>query len=188
MNLSDDYFLDIDDEMLEYLETRNEKMIDEIIQANNKNTQIAQFLFNLLTTGATGCFLLSFNNERLSSLPTIILLIISLCWALVSIYLLIYAIKPNDRPAKNNRSANLYHKMYKEDFPNYCDYFKRFNLTDKLAILRRYELISQEKLISELLNLNIKKHKVIQNALCATITPILLLSFILLLIFLLGLI
>ncbi|MDG6266549.1 hypothetical protein Q7306_11385 [Glaesserella parasuis] len=62
MNLPDDYFLDVDDEMLEYLEKQALQSYDDVKKSNENNREKAYRLLNYLLLGIGSISLLLINS------------------------------------------------------------------------------------------------------------------------------
>lgn len=142
--LPDDYFLDVDDDMLEYLEKQAKQSITEVQKSNEQNREKAYRLLNYLIAGIGGVILILLNHIR-DIHPFLILGSIALIagWSISSVMLLHYVIMSKKRPLTTNIPQNLYN-----------DTFKFSKDRNKLGILRRYELHNTNSYLTQLLKIN----------------------------------
>lgn len=144
MNLPDDYFLDTDDEMLEYLENQAKQSIAEIQKSNEQNREKAYRLLNYLVAGIGGVTLVLLNHiEKLHFFFILGSIICIAGWSISAVILLHYVILSKKRPLTTNMPQNLYNDSFKSSQEN-----------NKLGILRRYELHNTNQYIVYLIRLN----------------------------------
>ncbi|STO73016.1 Uncharacterised protein [Avibacterium paragallinarum] len=144
MSLPDDYFLDTDDEMLEYLEDQAKQSIAEIQKSNEQNREKAYRLLNYLIAGIGAVTLILLNHIEKLHIYFILASIICIAgWSISAVMLLHYIILSKKRPLTTNMPQNLYN-----------DTFKSSQDKNKLGILRRYELHNANQYIIQLLHLN----------------------------------
>ncbi|OBW97454.1 hypothetical protein [Gallibacterium anatis] len=142
--LPDDYFLDTDDEMLEYLEKQAKQSIVEVQRSNEQNREKAYRLLNYLIAGIGGVILILLNHIG-DIHPFLILgcIVLIAGWSISSVMLLRYVILSKKRPLTTNIPQNLYN-----------DTFKSSKDSNKLGILRRYELHNTNSYLIQLLKIN----------------------------------
>ena len=172
VEVNNDYFLDLDDKMLEYIEKESHFAIDELVTANNSNKRMAQYLFNLLLTGVGATFLLAINNISLSINSKIALSLLMVLWGGIACYLWWYTIKPSQRVGLWHTPIDLYTSLYKSEFTEYTDYFESKipkNKPSKLDVMRRYALVSNCKLHNNLTKRNTCKAKHLSYSMVATV-------------------
>lgn len=85
-NLPDDYFLDADDDLVNFLEKQGEDCIREIHQSNALNKENGQKLLSILIAGVGSSFLLLTQRSSLDYLTAGISVFL-VYWALCAVYL-----------------------------------------------------------------------------------------------------
>ncbi|TCK01925.1 hypothetical protein EV694_0566 [Volucribacter psittacicida] len=162
-NLPDDYFLDTDDEMLAYLESQAKQSIEEIQKSNEQNREKAYRLLNYLIAGIGGLILILLNHiQNIHILLILASIALMTGWAISSIMLLFYVILSKKRPLTTNMPQNLYNET-----------FKLSKESNKLTILRKYQLHNSNNYIAQLLKINSEYRRYTDNAIIiAFSTPV----------------
>ncbi|MBR0574176.1 MULTISPECIES: hypothetical protein [Pasteurellaceae] len=160
MNIPDDYFLDTDDGMLEYLEKQGKDSLKGIQQSNEKNKERAYKLLNYLILGIGGIALLLINKGK-EIHPIILVNAILLMggWTISALILTQHIILSKKRPIVANMPQNLYNGSFKESDDK-----------NKLDILRRYELHNINQSIKCLLDINATYRKFTDTAIIMAIS------------------
>ena len=144
MNLPDDYFLDTDDEMLEYLENQAKQSIAEVQTSNEQNREKAYRLLNYLLLGIGSISLLLINSiDKIHPVIIVNAIFLMAGWTLSAFILTHYVLLSKVRQMGTNIPQNLYNES-----------FKNSQEKNKLSILRRYELHNTNQAILYLLNAN----------------------------------
>ncbi len=165
MNLPDDYFLDADDEMLEYLEKQALQSYDDVKKSNENNREKAYRLLNYLLLGIGSITLLLINSiDKIHPIIIVNAILLMAGWTISAFMLTHYVLLSKIRQMGTNIPQNLYN----ESFKNSQD-------KNKLGILRRYELHNINQAILALLNTNAIYRKYTDRAIMTAISlPILL--------------
>lgn len=154
MSIPDDYFLDTDDEMLEYLENQSKESIKEIQKSNESNREKAYRLLNYLIGGIGALTLLLFNNlDKMSGYLIIGSITLITGWGISAFILSHHVILSQKRPLITNTPQNLYNETFKESADK-----------QKLGILKRYELHNTNQNIIDLIALNDKYRRYTDKA------------------------
>lgn len=159
--IEDDYFLDVDDKMLEYLELESAKCVDSIEQSISINKENSYKLLSLLIVGVGASFLLITQSDKVDFF-TLLLLIFCTGWTICLVLLAVFCLKPKKKPILGNSPLGLYSEHYKklEDY-------------NKLSILRRYNLSTTEDVINDLTDENNRIARRLSGVIIlAVITPI----------------
>lgn len=140
--LPDDYFLDADDDLVDFLERQGEDCIREIHQSNTLNKENAQKLLSILIAGVGSSFLLLTQRSTLDYLTTGMSVFL-VYWALCAAYLVRNVLSVRLRAIASSTPYALYHDDYKgfgeADYANFES--KGFSgKRSTLNILRRYRL------------------------------------------------
>ncbi len=174
--LPSDYFLDVDDDLLAFLEKQGEECAKEIYKSNTVNIENAYKLLNILIVGIGSAFLL-LTQKPIFAYLTMGLATFLVCWVLCAGYLVLFCLRPNIRGAVFTSPNRLYTQPYKAicdtDYKNLE--IKGFKAQRKpLTLIRRYRLIDLCATADELIDINIKIRKHLNRVRIATIlTPIL---------------
>jgi len=134
--IKDDYFLDVDDKMLEYLELESSKCVESINQSIFSNKENSYKLLSLLIVGVGASFLLITQSNKVDFF-TMLLLIFCTGWTICLVLLAVFCLKPKKKPILGNSPLDLY-----------SEYYKTLEDCNKLSILRRYKLSTTEDIIN----------------------------------------
>lgn len=156
--LPKDYFLDIDDEMLEYLEKNAEGCIQEMNDSNNKNKENGYKLLNLLMVGIGSSFLL-LTKEREINYFSVCLFVFMMLWIFSAGYLVLCVLKVHKRGTIKTSPDFLYtpeFKALKDDGGFYKDLQENgFHSCEKLIdVIRRRRLMDLCENIDKLESIN----------------------------------
>lgn len=141
-NLPDDYFLDADDDLVNFLEKQGEDCIREIQHSNALNKENGQKLLSILIAGIGSSFLLLTQRTTLDYL-TAGMSVFLVYWALCAAYLVRTVLIVRTRALASSTPYALYHDDYKGfDEIDYAGFeSKGFSAQrSTLNILRRYRL------------------------------------------------
>lgn len=141
-NLPDDYFLDTEDELVEFLETQGEACIKEIYQSNTVNKENGYKLLSILIVGIGSSFLLLTQRPNLDFLSAGLVFFIT-WWSLCAIYLVTRVVKVHMHGLIHASPDLLYTESYKYINQESFDYLKSKGLKGKcnrLSVMRRYRL------------------------------------------------
>ncbi|AUU01870.1 hypothetical protein Q4Q94_04845 [Morganella morganii] len=141
-NLPDDYFLDADDKLVDFLEKHGEDCIREIHHSNTINKENGQKLLSILIAGVGSSFLLLTQRPTLDYL-TAGMLALSVYWTLCAIYLVLRVLIVRSRALASSTPYALYHDDYKGFGEEDYVVFESRGFSSKrstLNILRRYRL------------------------------------------------
>ncbi|MCT8234775.1 hypothetical protein [Proteus mirabilis] len=140
--LPDDYFLDTDDDLVDFLEKQGEDCIREIHQSNTLNKENGQKLLSILIAGVGSTFLLLTQRSTLDYL-TAGMLVFLVYWALCAVYLVRCVIVVRARALASSTPYALCHKGYKGFSDKDYEQFESKGFSAErstLSILRRYRL------------------------------------------------
>lgn len=112
MSLPDDYFLDVDDETLDYLERQGEDCLKEIKQSNDLNKENGFKLLNMLLLGIGSSFLLLTQHTQLNFL-SIGLAAFTALWTACAIYIVVGVLAVRVRGTISSPPDLLYTQDYK---------------------------------------------------------------------------
>lgn len=173
-NLPDDYFLDADDDLVDFLEKQGEECIREIHQSNAVNKENGYKLLSILIVGIGSSFLLLTQKEHPDFLNAGVA-VFTLYWTLCAVYLVLRVLSVQMRGIGSSSPEILYTETYKtigsDDFYNFQE--KGFaGEKSKLAVMRRYRLKNLCVTAAELQEANIQIRTRLTRARLATIlTP-----------------
>jgi len=172
---SDDHFLDIDDDMLNFLEKHGEETVREIHLSNLANKESGQKLLSLLIVGIGSSFLLLTQN-RPEKFLTAGLGVFTLYWSLCAAYLIVRVLNVRQRALATSPPGALYHAGYKnfnqDDYERFREKGFKAEPTE-LNIMRRYRLFELEEIARDYLRENLRVGLALERARIATIlTPI----------------
>lgn len=167
-----DYFIDLDDEMLQFIEEQSEKSMKETITANNYIQNKADGLFKLLLMGVGSTFLLIMNNANLRVDARIGLSVLVFLWTAIACYLWWSTMKPSQRIGFWHTPRQLYSSFYKNEFEEYSVELSQIGLKNysRLDVLRRGSLPGQELMHTLLLERNTKRAKHLNLAMIASVS------------------
>lgn len=163
--LPDDYFLDVKDDMLDYLELESKNAIIELSEYNNDNRKRAYTLLNYLLFGIGGSILLALSNyQNFHYVINILIIFLNAGWIISALNLIHRVLLSSDFPMRNTRPEKLYNQSFKEaDDPN------------KLGVLRRYQLWNYNETVKDLKRINEKYGRSIDISITiAILTPVIL--------------
>ncbi|HGH3372334.1 TPA: hypothetical protein ACJIK4_001820 [Kluyvera cryocrescens] len=174
--LPEEYFLDVDDEMLNFLEKQGEDCIREIHQSNNTNKESGQKLLGILIVGIGSAFLLLTQNKYPSFLSFGIG-VFTLYWSLCAMYLILTVLSVKNRKLVSSIPCLLYEDNYKNISDDDYAHFKAHGYSgdkNKLHVMRRYRLGELCVIADEMLAVNAKTSKQLNWVRIGTIlTPVL---------------
>lgn len=171
---SGDHFLDVDDDMLNFLEKQGEETIKEIHLSNLANKESGQKLLSLLIVGIGSSFLLLTQN-RPEKFLTAGLAVFTLYWSLCAAYLIVRVLNVRQRALATSSPCTLYHAGYKNfnqvDYDHFSE--KGFKAErSELSIMRRYRLFELEEIAHDYLRENLRVGLALERVRIATIlTP-----------------
>lgn len=174
-NSPDDHYLDIDDDMLNFLEKQGEDCIREINQSNQLNKENGQKLLSILIVGVGSSFLLLTQNKYPNFLGAGVA-VFTIYWALCAIYLVLRVLSVRQRALASSTPYGLYHEGYKgfeeSDYNNFK--LKGFSgAPSTLNILRRYRLVDLNEIAELSKKENARIGKELERVRIATIlTPV----------------
>ena len=159
-DISNDYFLDIDDDLLAFLEKQADKAIEDITQSNEKNRERAYRLLNLLLVGVGSSIMLVLTHiNAITLLLAIAVLLLGTGWV-IALYFIVDTLTTKCKPVQGNSPEAYYTEEYRQ--------FQG----DKLGTMRRVELLNRKADIEALLKLNTYLNRQIDRAIrIAAITP-----------------
>ncbi|WP_370552992.1 hypothetical protein [Edwardsiella tarda] len=146
--LPDDYFLDAEDDLVDFLEKQGEDCIREINQSNALNKENGQKLLSILIAGVGSSFLLLTQRSAFDYLTAGILIFL-FYWSLCSFYLVRRVLIVSPRALASSTPYALYHNDYKGFSERDYVGFELKGFTSKrstLNILRRYRLADLTKM------------------------------------------
>lgn len=173
-NLPDDYFLDADDDLVEFLESQGEACIKDIYQSNTVNKENGYKLLSILIVGIGSSFLLLTQRPNLDFLSAGLAVFIGY-WSLCAVYLVTRVLTVNVRGLVYASPDQLYKSNYKNINQEHFDYFKSKGFSgecNRLSVMRRYRLHALCLTANELISDNEKIRTRLTRARMATIiTP-----------------
>jgi len=173
-NLPDDYFLDADDDLVEFLESQGEACIKDIYQSNMVNKENGYKLLSILIVGIGSSFLLLTQRPNIDFLSAGLAVFI-LYWSLCAIYLVTQVLTVHMRGLVYASPDQLYTQNYKAINQEHFDYFKSKGFSsecNRLSVMKRYRLHALCLTANELSSDNEKIRKRLTWARMATIiTP-----------------
>ncbi|WP_080206321.1 hypothetical protein [Salmonella enterica] len=141
-NLSDDYFLDADDDLVDFLEKQGEDCIREIHQSSALNKENGQKLLTILIAGVGSSFLLLTQRTGFDYL-TAGMSVFLVYWAMCAAYLVRRVLVVSSRALASSTPYVLYHEGYKGFTEGDYSGFESKGFSAKhftLNVLRRYRL------------------------------------------------
>ncbi|MBH3044778.1 hypothetical protein FHU12_5325 [Serratia marcescens] len=141
-NLPNDYFLDADDELVDFLEAQGEACIKDIYQSNAVNKENGYKLLSILIVGIGSSFLLLTQRPNIDFLSAGLAVFI-LYWSLCAIYLVTQVLTVHMRGLVYASPEQLYTEKYKAINQQHFDYFKSNGFSgecNRLSVMRRYRL------------------------------------------------
>ncbi|EHQ9678001.1 hypothetical protein KS553_001324 [Escherichia coli] len=170
-DLPDDYFLDADDDLVDFLEKQGEDCIGEIYRSNSVNKENGYKLLSILIVGIGSSFLLLTQKTQIDFLSAGIA-VFTVYWSVCAIYLVINVLTVHTYGLVSTSPADLYTEAYKgiceSDFENLkARGFVGKN--DRLSVMRRYRLKTLCVTADELLQVNETIRTRLKKARIATI-------------------
>lgn len=168
------YFLDADDELVDFLEAQGEACIKDIYQSNTANKENGYKLLSILIVGIGSSFLLLTQRPNLDFLSAGLAVFIAY-WSLCAVYLVTRVLTVNVRGLVHASPDILYSENYKSINQDHFDYFKSKGFSsecNRLSVMRRYRLHALCLTANELSSDNEKIRTRLTRARMATIiTP-----------------
>ncbi|MDX7149472.1 hypothetical protein [Citrobacter portucalensis] len=155
-NITGEYFLDTDDELVDYLEKQGEECIKEAYHSNTVNIENGYKLLNIQIVGIGSSFLLLTQKTNWDYLAVGIAAFTFL-WTWCAIYLVHSGLSVNVRALISAPPDSLYTKSFKSIDSDDHQWFRGngYTGTEKtLPIIRRYRLADLCKTSKEMLVLN----------------------------------
>lgn len=154
-NLPSDYFLDADDELVDFLEVQGEACIKDIYQSNTVNKENGYKLLSILILGIGSSFLLLTQRPTLDFLSAGLALFIAY-WSLCAVYLVARVLSVHMHGLVYASPEQLYSENYKMINQSHYDDFKNRGFSgecNRLSVMRRYRLhalcLTANELISD---------------------------------------
>ncbi|MBX4822651.1 MAG: hypothetical protein E7K70_26405 [Klebsiella sp.] len=155
-NLPDDYFLDADDELVDFLEKQGEESIKETYQSNTTNIENGYKLLNIQIVGIGSSFLLLTQKTSWDYLTAGLVVFIFL-WTWSAIYLVHAGLSAKNRALIHSPPECLYTKTYKNINELNYQYLRSNGYNgpkEALPVMRRYRLKNLTDTAAELRALN----------------------------------
>lgn len=172
--LPNDYFLDADDELVDFLEKQGEECIREITQSNSVNKENGYKLLSILIVGIGSSFLLLTQKEQPAFLYAGVSLF-TLYWTLCSIYLVLRVLSVKTRALASASPNLLYNDTFKSLNNEDYEYFRSIGYSgghNRLAIIRRFRLKELCQTASELQESNVYiRTRLTRVRIAAILTP-----------------
>lgn len=154
--LPDNYFLDVDDEMLDYLERHGEECIRELQQSNTTNKENGYKLLSILIVGIGSSFMFLTQRQNFDFMGAGIGAFM-FYWSLCATYLVIRVVAVHKRSMISAPPYLLYSDAYKGMTKDDFEYLETVGFKGEhkmLAVLRRYRLKTLCKSADEMGELN----------------------------------
>ncbi|AMG53752.1 hypothetical protein [Citrobacter amalonaticus] len=171
INIPDDYFLDADDELVDFLEKQGESSIKETYQSNTINIENGYKLLNIQIVGIGSSFLLLTQKTSWDYLTAGLTAFIFL-WTWCAIYLVHAGLSAKVRALIHSPPECLYTETYKNITDLNYQYLRNNGYTgpkEVLPVLRRYRLKNLTDTADELRILNSALRKSLDRARMVTI-------------------
>src|SRR5699024_2310565 len=155
-DLPDDYFLDADDDLVDFLEKQGEDCIGEIYRSNSVNKENGYKLLSILIVGIGSSFLLLTQKTQIDFLSAGIA-VFTVYWSVCAIYLVINVLTVHTYGLVSTSPADLYTEAYKGigDADVEDRQARGFvGKNDRLSVMRRYRLKTLCVTADELLQVN----------------------------------
>ena len=173
-NLPTDYFLDADDDLVEFLEAQGEACVKDIYQSNTLNKENGYKLLSILIVGIGSSFLLLTQRPNLDFLSAGLVIFIAY-WSLCAAYLVTRVLTVHMHGLVYAPPNTLYTEIYKNISQEQFDKLKSNGFTgecSRLSVMRRYRLHSLCLTANELLSDNEKiRTRLVMARMAAIITP-----------------
>ncbi|CAI1513286.1 Uncharacterised protein [Serratia quinivorans] len=138
----EDYFLDADDELVDFLEAQGEACIKELHQSNMINKENGYKLLSILIVGIGSSFLLLTQKEHQTFLDAG-LAVFTVYWSLCAVYLVLNVLAVKQRGLITASPFVLYSEKFKNIDAADFEYFKTNGFCggcNRLPVIRRYRL------------------------------------------------
>lgn len=155
--ITDDYFLDVDNDMLNYLEMQVTECIGETKQSDNVNKDNAQKLLSILIVGIGSSFLL-LTQEKYPLFLTVGIGVFTLFWTYCAIFLVLTVMSGRSRKLVFAPADVLYTMNYKNLKAEHFEYFKTKGFKcgeNTLDALRRFRLLELCEISHEMVRKNV---------------------------------
>ncbi|QXO59753.1 hypothetical protein JC794_14045 [Morganella morganii] len=174
-NLPDDYFLDADDDLVDFLEKQGEDCIREIYQSNSVNRENGYKLLSILIVGIGSSFLFLTQRQHPDFLSFGII-VFTLYWSICAMCLVLGVLSVRVRGLISATPDCLYTESYKNINDDNFKYFTDKGYSGKkeiLPIMRRYRLRDLCITAEELVTANVRIRTNLRRVRIATIlTPV----------------
>lgn len=174
-NLPDDYFLDADDDLVDFLEKQGEDCIREIYQSNSVNRENGYKLLSILIVGIGSSFLFLTQRQHPDFLSFGII-VFTLYWSICAMCLVLGVLSVRVRGLISATPDCLYTESYKNINDDKFKYFTDKGYSGKkeiLPIMRRYRLRDLCITAEELVTANVRIRTNLKRVRIATIlTPV----------------
>lgn len=173
-DLPDDYFLDADDELVDFLEKQGEDCIREITQSNSLNKENGYKLLSILIVGVGSSFLLLTQKDHPDFLNAGVA-IFTLYWTLCAVYLVLRVLSVQTRALISTSPDVLYTRVYKTITGSDYETLRANGYIggdSALSVMRRYRLKNLCQTASELQEANIQlRTRLTRVRLASILTP-----------------
>lgn len=173
-DLPDDYFLDADDELVDFLEKQGEDCIREITQSNSLNKENGYKLLSILIVGIGSSFLLLTQKDHPDFLNAGVA-IFTLYWTLCAVYLVLRVLSVQTRALISTSPDVLYTRVYKTITGSDYETLRANGYIggdSALSVMRRYRLKNLCQTASELQEANIQlRTRLTRVRLASILTP-----------------
>jgi hypothetical protein len=173
-NLPTNYFLDADDDLVEFLEAQGEACIKDVYQSNAVNKENGYKLLSILIVGIGSSFLLLTQRPNLDFLSAGLIVFIAY-WSWSAVYLVTRVLTVHMHGLVYAPPDFLYTKIYKNISQVQFDELKRDGFAgecNRLSVMRRYRLHTLCLTANELISDNEKiRTKLAKARLITIITP-----------------
>lgn len=174
-NLPDDYFLDADNDLVDFLEKQGEDCIREIYQSNSVNRENGYKLLSILIVGIGSSFLFLTQRQHPDFLSFGII-VFTLYWSICAMCLVLGVLSVRVRGLISATPDCLYTESYKNINDDNFKYFTDKGYSGKkeiLPIMRRYRLRDLCITAEELVTANVRIRTNLKRVRIATIlTPV----------------
>lgn len=173
--IPDDYFLDTDDALLDFLEKQGEDCIRDVYQSNTVNKENGYKLLSILIVGVGSSFLLLTQRTQLDFLSAG-LAVFTLYWSACAVYLVLGVLSVQARGLVSAMPNVLYTEDYKTITDDDFEGLKNNGFSGAktpLSVMRRYRLRGLCSIADELLSANKKIRTRLERVRIAVIlTPV----------------
>ncbi|EAW9499171.1 hypothetical protein QW46_13835 [Salmonella enterica] len=156
--LPDDYFIDADDKLVDFMEKQGENCIREIYQSNQTNKENGYRLLSILIVGIGSSFLLLTQNPHPDFVSAGIA-VFTVYWSVCAILLVLGVLSVQTRGLVSSTPDALYTETYKTLNQSDYSYLKSTGFTadcNRLAVMRRFRLKELSVTAAELVEANVR--------------------------------